>query len=99
MEKLENELVQIRLRLKRITTFSKHNSDLLTDIAHQYDSIIAQLYIARPSVYQQSKQDSCGAINKLELLQNHDVLTKRTAFNIIKRTLLRSVARDLIIVN
>lgn len=99
MEKLENELAQIRVQLKRIATFSKHNGDLLTDITHQYDSIITKLYKAKPSVYQQSKQDSNAAIDKLELLQNHDVLTKRNAFNIIKRTLLRAVARDLIIIN
>ncbi|MEN0052864.1 MAG: hypothetical protein AAGC65_04310 [Mucilaginibacter sp.] len=99
MEKLENELAQVRLQLKRITTFSKHNSDLLADIAHQYDNIITKLYKAKPSIYLQSKQDCCAAIGKLELLRNHDALTKRNAFNIIKRTLLRSIARDLIIIN
>jgi hypothetical protein len=95
MENIADDLIQIQSRLKLITNFSDHNVIILTAIVHQYSSIISQLQQTNPVNYSTSVDNVNFGISKLDLLTRQDFLTKKNAFNVIRRTLLRSLARDL----
>jgi hypothetical protein len=95
MKTFEAELLKLHNQLKTLSDFSEHNLTALNGIVEIYRKIIEEQYHDNPAAYALSKNCLASVEEKFQLFKRNDILTKKNAFSIIRRTLLRSIARDL----
>jgi len=73
MQKLENNLVDIRNQLKQLSNFSEFNATALNDIVDHHGRIIQEQYHNNPIAYTESRTNYISVKELLQLLTRNEI--------------------------